>query len=56
MNFGYHPDYGIPDEQRAKVVLRAEAVVPVLAAAEYNVSLSSVYSWIKARKQQEVKK
>jgi hypothetical protein len=41
------PDYGMPDDFRLRVIRRANKAGPVLAAAEYNVGLSTVYMWIK---------
>jgi transposase-like protein len=45
-DMGY-PDYGLPDDFRLRVIRRANEAGPILAAAEYNVGLSTVYMWIK---------
>jgi uncharacterized OsmC-like protein len=47
MNFDYHPDYDLTEEKRSEIVLRAKEVGPVLASAEANVSLSTVYEWMR---------
>ena len=56
MKFGYNPNFGIPDEHREKIVLRAEVVGVTRAAAEYKVHVSSIYNWMRARKKQEESK
>lgn len=47
MKFPYHESYGLPNEHRERVVLRAKEVGPVLASAEFRVGLSTLYKWMK---------
>jgi transposase-like protein len=41
----YHPDYGLPDDFRQAVIRKAEQDGPRVAAAAFNVALSTVYKW-----------
>ena len=56
MNLGYHPDYGYSDEVRVEAVYRAKATSVVLAAAEFKVSSSSIYRWLKVAEKKEESK
>lgn len=50
MKLPYHESYGLPDDLRKRAVLRAREVGPVLASAEFNIGLSTLYRWIKDAK------
>jgi hypothetical protein len=43
----YHPDYGLGDEYRRKVVDDARWIGPSQAAENNSVSLSAVYRWLR---------
>lgn len=43
----YHPDYGLPQEKREQAMRDAETIGIITSAAVHNVSLSSLYRWIK---------
>jgi hypothetical protein len=45
--FSFNPNYGLPDDLRHRAVKRAKETNPVLAAAEYNLGVSTLYKWIK---------
>jgi transposase-like protein len=45
--FGYHPEYGLPDEIRLRAVFDAKAVNVKAAAETNNVSVASIYKWRK---------
>lgn len=47
----YHPNYGLTDELREKVIGRAKQAGAVIASAEYQVGLSTVYKWLKDQRE-----
>jgi transposase-like protein len=49
--FGYHPEYGLPDEIRLRAVFDAKAVNVKAAAETNNVSVASIYKWRKKLKE-----
>jgi len=44
----FHPDYGYPDSVRLKVCRTAVSQGIKTAAKQHNVSIASVYVWLKA--------
>jgi len=51
----YHPNYGLPDELREKVIERAKVAGAITASAEYQVGLSTVYKWLKDQREHGAK-
>lgn len=47
MNSVFHPDYGYTDEIRLRVCKTAMLLGKKQAAKKHNVSISSVYIWMK---------
>jgi len=47
----YHPDYGLPQPHRLKVLHLADQTNPATAAETYNVGLSTIYNWRRAMAQ-----
>jgi hypothetical protein len=41
----FHPDYGLPQPHRLKVLHLADQTNPATAAETYNVGLSTIYNW-----------
>ena len=41
----FHPDYGLPQPYRLRVLRTAEQTSPAEAAEVHNVSLSTIYRW-----------
>lgn len=41
----FHPDYGLPQDHRLKVLTLADQTNPATAADTYNVGLSTIYRW-----------
>lgn len=41
----FHPDYGLPQQHRLKVLSLADQTNPATAAKTYNVGLSTIYTW-----------
>jgi transposase-like protein len=46
MRFPYHPDYGLPDEYRTRVVLYVLANDVASAALTFNLHKSTIYRWV----------
>jgi transposase len=47
VSFPYHPEYGLPNEYRTRVVFYALATSVVSATLHFNVHQSTVYRWTK---------
>lgn len=47
----YHPDYGLGDEYRARVLLAADNTSVKEAATKFNLHPSTIYYWRKAAKE-----
>ena len=43
----YHPDYGLTDELRLRVINDAQAMGAKRAAIKNNVHVASVYNWLR---------
>jgi hypothetical protein len=41
----FHPDYGLPQPHRLKVLHLADQTNPATAAETYNVGVSTIYKW-----------
>lgn len=47
----YHPDYGLTDEFRKRVLDYAKITSVKIAAEEFNLHVSTIYYWRKAAKE-----
>ena len=41
----FHPDYGLPQDYRLRVLRTAEQTSPAQAAEIHNIGLSTIYRW-----------
>lgn len=55
MRFPYHPDYGLPDEYRTRVVLHALATSVASAALTFNLAPSTIYRWVNIQENTHVR-
>lgn len=51
--FHYHPDYGLPDDYRLRILADADTLGVPAAAALHRVSESCIYKWRKVIREAE---